>query len=198
MGRCHASATAAEVHTPDPARAGRRRRNTAVGIEVAGLERHALRSPSRMPRDCGDQLDGRCWRRRPHPGCRHRAPPSGLRSRHARSDRRRRHVRARGHHDGPRERPSHRRDRNTGAERQDIPRSTPRATSGSYRANRKALVTRRPTANTRSGRLTTIQLDRRTSTAGRDGPRAPARELPGWPAATKRPVGRGAINRRSF
>src|SRR5439155_25780406 len=123
-------------------------------------------------------------------------PASGLRSRHGRSDRRRRHVRARGHHDGPRERPSHRRDRNTGAERQDIPRSTPRAISGSYRANRKALVTRRPTANTRTGRLTTIQLDRRTSTAGPDGPRAPARELPGWPAATKRPVGRGAINRR--
>lgn len=44
MGRCHASATAAEVHTQrDPARAGRRRRNTAVGIEVAGLV-NAMRS----------------------------------------------------------------------------------------------------------------------------------------------------------
>ena len=43
MGRCHASATAAEVHTQrDPARAGRRRRNTAVGIEVAAL--NAMRS----------------------------------------------------------------------------------------------------------------------------------------------------------
>ena len=44
MGRCHASATAAEDHTQrDPARAGRRRRNTAVGIEVAGLV-NAMRS----------------------------------------------------------------------------------------------------------------------------------------------------------
>ena len=43
MGRCHASATAAEVHTQrDPARRDEDAANTAVGIEVAAL--NAMRS----------------------------------------------------------------------------------------------------------------------------------------------------------